>query len=429
MQDRVEASREAHNGAAAPHANGLLRVAFLGIHPFLFAAASVLRLHASNLRETYFSDAVPALAAVLVVALVLFLALGAIIRSFGAKAAVLASIAIVAGLFYVDLVDAANRYLGLDLSPVAALPVMLAAFAVIVGALAWLRVDLTPANAVLNCIAVAMLISPAWKAASHAWSVGGSPLSAEAADEGIVTASAAPPGAGSAGTQADRPDIYYFIFDRYGSQSVLAEHYGFDNSELIGFLEEQGFYVASDSRANYLKTAHSLASTFHMDYLDFLREDPRSEAGVWHPIYDMVRNHRVGRFLKSTGYEFIQIGAWWAPTQYSPLADENYDFGFTEFDDRYLEKTVVPALLEAVAPESPYARHLQWDNGQCQRVPKQVEKVKEIAQRNQPTFTFVHILVPHAPYVFGPDGRCLRPEEILMRPQPKAYVEQVQYAN
>ncbi|MCV0396424.1 MAG: LTA synthase family protein [Rhizobiaceae bacterium] len=405
------------------------RAASLGFHPFLFAAASVLGLGASNLREVYFTDVAPALAAVLALALVLFVAFGAVLRTFGAKAALLASIAIVAGLYYAELVDAANRYLGLGLSPVAMLPFMLAALGLLVAAGAWLRADLTPANAVLNCIALAVLIPPAWSVASNAWTLGGgSSLAAEAPDELTHTAGIASPGAGMAGAR-QRPDIYYFIFDRYGSQSVLADHYGFDNSGMTDFLEENGFYVASESRANYLKTAHSLASTFHMDYLDFLKEDPRSETGAWHPIYDMVKDHRVGHFLKSQDYRFIQIGAWWAPTQASPLADENHRFGFTEFDNRYLGKTIVPAMLDAVAPESTVARRLQWDNGQCQRVPKQIEKVKEIARRDGPTFTFVHILVPHDPYVFTSDGRCLRPEEMRKRKQPEAYIEQVRYAN
>ena len=31
-------------------------------------------------------------------------------------------------------------------------------------------------------------------------------------------------------------------------------------------------------------------------------------------MYDMVKGeHRVGRFLKKRGYQFIQIGSWWSP--------------------------------------------------------------------------------------------------------------------
>lgn len=425
MHKKIAAGVKAGADAAAPSPGGISGLLFLGLHPFLFAAASVFRLHASNLRETYFADTATALVIGLAAALLLIVVFGAVLRSFGAKAAVLASLAIVLGLYYVELVDAANRYLGLGLTRQSALPFVLLAFAAIAAMLAWWRADLKPANAILNCIALAILIAPAWKVASYAWHAGDLSFSVEASVDHIQTASTGAPATGP----HEKPDIYYFIFDRYGSQSVLAEHYDFDNSEIVDFLEEKGFYVAGDSRANYLKTAHSLASTFHMDYLDFLRQDPRSRAGSWHPIYDMVKDHRVGRFLKSRGYEFIQVGAWWAPTQDSPLADENYNFGFTEFDNRYLEKTILPAVLNAVAPASIYARRLQWDNGQCQRVPEQIARVKDVARRDGPTFVFAHILVPHDPYVFTADGRCLRPEEMSKRTEPEAYIEQVRFAN
>jgi hypothetical protein len=432
MQDKAQISGQDVADANVPlvrRSTGLGRVGTLALHPFLFAAASVFRLYASNLHELYFSDVATALAAALGAALVLFLAFGAALRNLGAKAAIIASAAIVAGLFYIEIVETANQYVGIGLSPVAALPIILAILAIIAVAVAWPRIDFAPANAVLNGIAFVLFLFPAWQVVSHEWTAGGGSLAAaKAVDESASAVADASPVADPAKAK-NTPDIYYFIFDRYGSQSTMAEYYGFDNADLIDFLEAKGFHVASDSRANYLKTAHSLASTFHMGYLDFLTEDQRSKIGDWHPIYDMLKDHRVGRFLKSNGYEFIQIGAWWGPTQYNPFAHENYSFGFGEFDNRYLRKTIIPTVLDAVAPASTYARRLQWENGQCQRVPRQIEKVKEIGERNETTFVFAHILVPHDPYVFSPDGHCLSFEEAMQRTERDGYVEQVRYAN
>jgi hypothetical protein len=405
------------------------RAAALALHPFLFAGASVFRLYAANLRALYFSDVVAALAVALAAALLLFLAFGAVFRNFGAKAAILASATIVGGLFYIEIVDAANWYAGVDLSPVAALPIMLVALAAVSAAVAWLRVDLTPANAVLNGIAIMIFVVPAWQVASHSLKAGGTARPAAAAFDQTPAAAETSAAADPAATKDAPRQLFYLIFDRYGSQPVLADYYGFDNSDVIGFLKENGFYVASNSRANYLMTAHSLASTFHMGYLDFLTEHPRSRVGDWHPIYDMLKDHRVGRFLKSRGYKFVQIGGWWGQTRYNPYADENHSFGFTEFNYWYLRKTIVPPILDAVAPNSTYARLLQWDHGQCQAVPRQIEKLKEIGRRSETTFVFAHILVPHDPYAFSPDGRCLSPSEAKERTEPQGYVEQVRYAN
>jgi hypothetical protein len=37
--------------------------------------------------------------------------------------------------------------------------------------------------------------------------------------------------------------------------------------------------------------------------------------------------------------------------------------------------------------------------------------------------------VPHDPYVFSPDGRCLTPDEMKERSEPEGYIEQIRYAN
>jgi hypothetical protein len=419
---------------AAPEPAVVWKVAALALHPFLFAAASVFRLYAVNLRVLYFSDVVAALAVALAAALVLLLAFGAVLGNFGAKAAILASATLVAGLFYIEIVDAANWYAGADLSPVAALPIMLAALAAVFVAVAfvamtWPRIDFTPANAVLNGIALVIFIVPAWHVAANTWKAGGTSRPTPAAFDATPAAAELSAAADPAAAKDEPRHVLYVIFDRYGSQPVLADYYGFDNGDLVGFLKEKGFYVASNSRSNYLMTAPSVASTFHLDYIDFLARDSRSKMNHWHPIYDMLRDHRVGRFLKSRGYKFAQVGGWWGQTQHNPYADETHSFGLSEFNYWYLRKTALAPMLDAVAPRSSYARLLQWDNGQCQRVPRQIEKVKEIGTRSEPTFMFAHILVPHDPYAFSPDGRCLSPDEMKARTEPQGYVEQVRYAN
>jgi hypothetical protein len=412
---------------ASPEPAVVWRLGALALHPFLFAGASVFRLYASNLRVLYFSDVIAALAGALAAALVLFVAFGVVLRNFGAKAAILASATLVAGLFYIEIVDAVNWCAGTDLSPVAALPIMLAALAAVLVAVAWPRIDFTPANAVLNGIALVIFIVPAWQVVSITWKAGGTSRPTPAAFD--ATPAAAELSADPAAANDKPRHVLYVIFDRYGSQSVLTDYYGFDNNDLIGFLKENGFYVASNSRANYPMTAPSVASTFHLDYIDFLAHDSRSKMNHWHPIYDMLRDHRVGRFLKSRGYKFVQVGGWWGQTRHNPYADESHSFGLSEFNYWYLRKTAVAPILDAVAPRSGTARLLQWDNGQCRRVPWQIDKVKEVGTRSESTFMFAHILVPHDPYVFSPDGRCLSPDETKARTEPQAYIEQVRYAN
>ncbi len=396
----------------------------LPLHPFLLAATSVVSLYASNLRETFFSDVAPSLAVVLGAALVLYLAVGVALRGLGARTAIVTSIILVLSLYYTDLFQRLNLWLDGGYPMVATLPVALLILAAATFMVLRTRVSLVAPQIILNGVALVFFLVPATKAAIYEWRNAGA--GSIGRDDAFEAAIAAP---GPAASAHDLPDIYYLMFDRYASRRTLAEHYGFDDRELMSFLEEKGFYVATESTSNYFNTAYSVASTFHMDYINFLAEDERIASSNWRPIYKMLHDHRVARFLKAQGYEFIQLGSWWKGTYYNPAADENYSFGLGEFEMIYARRTILRPLLHAVFPDSVFTQHLHWDNGQCQRVPRKVEQLKRLAGRPQATFVFAHFLVPHGPYVFDPDGRCLSQEEAWwQRGDRRGYVEQVQFA-
>ncbi len=306
-------------------------------------------------------------------------------------------------------------------------PVALAAAAVLTLVARRFSRFLGPVHVVLIGIAAVLLATPAWKAAAFAWHSG----NAQAAYDADRAASEMPQiaAAGSTGDGARPPDIYHFIFDRYASAEILERHFGIE--ERIGdFLGARGFYVVPDSHSNYLKTGHSLASTFYMDYLEALADDSRVTADNWHPIFRMLDDTRVVRFLRARGYDFIQFGSWWVGTFASPTADANWPMGFSEFNMHYLRRTMVLPVFQLL-PRTPFTMRLDWDNGQCQRVARQVERIKAIGaeDRDRPVYVFAHILVPHGPEVFTTDGRCLTNAEYRARGERQGYIDQIAYAN
>ena len=386
------------------------------LHPFLLAAASVLALFANNMKEAAVVDILPTLGAVLGFALAVFLLLGLLFRGFDARTALLASIVVVGCLYYARMHFWLNQSLGGGLSYDLFLLVFFLALGVAFVLVASSRRDLRLPHTILNGIALIMVLGPVAQVAWYKWQNARPGLVAEVADEAPVTA-------------GERPDIYYLIFDRYASARTLDHYYGFDNTPLTSFLEDKGFYVAPGSHANYLKTAPSIASTFHMDYLDFLAGADGHRSSDWQPIYELLGDHRVARFLKSAGYRYAQVGSWWSPTQANPYADTNPHYGFREFDAIYVRDRALAPLLKLVAPKSSYARSLQWDAGQCQRVAWQIEQIKKAAEGPEPTFVFGHLLLPHEPYVFDAEGRCLTEQESRKRGTRQGYIEQIRYAN
>jgi hypothetical protein len=223
------------------------------------------------------------------------------------------------------------------------------------------------------------------------------------------------------------PDIYYIILDRYANGNTLKSFYGFDNTEFIEYLSGRGFYVASQSSSNYLQTAHSLASSLNMEFVNYLSQTPGEESNDWTPLYSKLQDHKVWRFLKSKGYRFIHMGSWWDPTRMNPYADLNINkFRLPEFAVTLLRSTMAyPLLLNA------HLHLLDPDirQGQRERVPYIFDRLAEIPKLKEPTFVFAHILIPHLPYVFDRDGKFLSEEEVNRRSRKLNYVDQLIFAN
>lgn len=395
------------------------------LHPFLFAAYAVVAPYAANLRETSFRDVVPTAFVVFAVTLAIFAGMAMATRRAGPRAALLTSTLLLTGLFFASLFERLNPWLGGALPQSAQLPLALAGAAALLALAALARFRLTLPNALLNGVALVLLAAPLWHAASYEWATvrTASPVETKA----FAQDAAAAPAVAATGRQ---PDIYYLIFDRYASEAILRNEFGFDNGPFVGFLRSQGFYVASQSVSNYLKTAPSIASSLHMDYIGFLSGEARSSRSDWHPIYDMLDDHRVARFLKARGYRYVQVGGWWGPTQHNDFADENRSFGFDEYEWLFLRRTILPPLLQAAAPASDLARDIGWDNAQCRRAPLQMEAIRTASAGGpQPTFTFAHVLLPHEPFVFDAAGRCLPIKATWDRGFRTGYLGQLRYAN
>jgi hypothetical protein len=407
------------------------------IHPILFALVPVLTMLANGLSHLVYAEAAAALAGSVLFALAVFLLVGAVLRRLDSRTAVIASIWIVGCVYYNNLFGynslfgGINNMVGGGYSMERSLAVTVTLFVLLSIAAARIRFPLNPVNLILNCIALVMVATPVWKIAAYEWSYGAArhTYNADRAAEAMpeIAGTAAP----AASTGERTPDIYHFIFDRYTSEPVLKRYYELDNSAIGGFLEDRGFYVARNSNSNYQKTGHSLASTFYMDYLDLLADNHRLSPYGWHPIYKMLEDHRVARFLKNRDYEFIQFGSWWIGTFKNPFADENHPHGFSEFNMLYLRNTILRPLFDLL-PDSDFTSRLSWDNGQCSRIRNQIADIKAIGgreNRDKPLYVFAHILVPHGPYNFTTDGRCITFEEALQRGDPQGYIDQIAYAN
>jgi hypothetical protein len=192
------------------------------------------------------------------------------------------------------------------------------------------------------------------------------------------------------------PDIYYIILDMHASSTTLKEIYNYSNAYLDTFLESRGFYIASKSHSNYAITDLSIASSLNMEYLNNLKEKVGRNKNSKAILYQMIKNSNVSRFLKSKGYRNIHFCSGYGVTGKNHYADINYcSYSFpSEF---------TKVLIDTTALSSFFANFVEPDIIR-NRVMYIFDELSKIPNIDGSKFTFVHLPIPHPPYVFGRNG-------------------------
>src|SRR5215210_5015246 len=396
----------------APRRRVLRRVP---IHPILLAIYPILFLYGENLGEATPSDMIAPLMIVgLVTALVY--AIARVVLGTG-RAALATSLLVVVFFGYGRVLDAVRGtpIAGGRLLVVAAVVVLVGLAAVVLIRRDWSRVN--RALDLLSIIVVLVTLS------------GILVYEVPLAFRGPVRLDSPTPVA----TQGGRRDVYYIVIEDIGAPKTLQKYYGLKDPGIFDWLDELGFVVAGDSKTNYGKTIHMLASTMNMDYLDEVAASVGTGSSDYHPLYGLVDDNAVGRFMKSAGYRYIHIGSWWDPTERSSIADVNFGIAApSDFTSALLKTTILPevtARLKRFGIKLPTSVELSGDQAQYDGAIYGFQKLEEQIATPGPKFVFAHFLIPHDPYVFGPDGTFVTPEERAKMTPAERFLGQALYTN
>jgi hypothetical protein len=152
--------------------------------------------------------------------------------------------------------------------------------------------------------------------------------------------------------------------------------------------------VASNSRSNYAESYLSLASSLNMQHLDYLSDELGAESTDRTILYSMIEDNQVQRTLRGAGYRFVHFSSGWGPTDHNRFADTNYRPDvLNDFRTILLETTMLSPIVPPRAAAQKRARTLFT-----------FEMIGKMAQIEEPTFVFAHLMVPHFPFVF--DRNC-----------------------
>lgn len=226
-------------------------------------------------------------------------------------------------------------------------------------------------------------------------------------------------------TVQNRPDVYYVIVDAYGREDILNEYYHFDNSAFIQYLEEKGFYVAKESTSNYRRTILSLTSSLNMAYIQDLIPDRDIKTKDFTESYELLRHSAVRRLFAENGYRLVTVDndikttIKDAEVLLSPdvvtsservnLAQQGYSVNLNSFEGLFIQTSLAKLwvdwqvkqgksnMLDVIEIEAPYNRHRN-------SILFALDSMVDIADMDGDNFVFIHVVAPHPPFVFGPNG-------------------------
>jgi len=199
------------------------------------------------------------------------------------------------------------------------------------------------------------------------------------------------------------PDIYFIILDMYGRNDVLAKEFGYDDGFFLQQLKDMGFYVASCSQSNYHSTAYSLSATLNANYLNALsaRFTPENKdiTLMWH----LIQNSAVETVLRQHDYKIVAFETGYEWTEWED-ADYFYSLRSTKINsfEELLLRNSFPAVFSQKGYLSEYL--LTADQRRHDLALYVLDELENVSLLPGPKFVFVHLAIPHPPFVVGPNG-------------------------
>jgi hypothetical protein len=369
------------------------------LHPLIFAAYPILYQLAVNISEISIRHGYRSLIVSLIVTVIVVLTLRAFYHDWQ-RAALVTTILLILFYSYGHVYMALKGFTLSEIHPFrhrTLAPVWAVAAGLAIWQISRKRGNLSTWTSMFNAAGLFLLIMPMYQLIAH-------PFQSRISDSKYTQ------DARALNLQANniKPDIYYIILDGYGRSDILKNVYGYDNSDFLNSLETLGFYVADCSQSNYAQTEMSLASSLNYDYLEKLDGQLVSGTNDRSALASLIKNNAVRRNLEAAGYKTVAFATGFDWTQ---LDSADYYFSpesnfaqLNEFEYLLINTTFARIIENVNLSEQNAGSELYRE-----RTLFALDKLDKLAYIKEPKFVFVHLIVPHPPYVFGPTGGPVEP--------------------
>jgi len=199
------------------------------------------------------------------------------------------------------------------------------------------------------------------------------------------------------------PDIYYIIFDEYERFDIMRSYFHNDEvDQFAAFLKQNNFFIVTNSRAPTINTQTEMSSRLNLQ-----QYTEKSDTKV---TLAAINNNKVMQVVKSYGYTTAALDMAFPniKADYRISYDPQQVAGMAvdEFRQTFLSDTMLDAFLG-------YFQDTDFSEiKQRNLILYTLDQTASLSTTlKSPKFVYVHVLLPHMPFIFDKDGNLLPPQD------------------
>jgi hypothetical protein len=220
------------------------------------------------------------------------------------------------------------------------------------------------------------------------------------------------------------PDIFLILTDAYTNSKSLQKYWNYDNTPFLDSMQRQGFYHVENAKGSYNSTLRTMTSMLNMNYLAKNLDKEFKNRIEEEPILQKLNKNEVMQQLIEHGYEMVNLSLFKLQNM-QPLVRSHNSFIYTSLNEFLLDKTCFKRLYNFFIP---YLNRIEEDNRK-NRILKPLEYLKKHTKNihTKPQFVYLHLLIPHRPFIFDRYGNNQTLEK--QKDIKNAYLEQLIFTN
>jgi hypothetical protein len=202
---------------------------------------------------------------------------------------------------------------------------------------------------------------------------------------------------------AEKPNIYHIILDEYTDEEILGVEFGYDNKEFITFLSNNGFIIPEKSFSVFTSTDSELLTILNFEYPNITDDFKSGSAN-----YQVLKNNNAMKKLSDEEYHIIETNSIVRWKDFKEIDEKlcyNTNFINSEFLEQVLSKSIIRYFLEK-----------NQENSRRDTIKCTLEELNNIPLKDyeKPVYVFSHMYIPHPPFLFGPNGENVVPDNSVL---------------